>query len=253
MGFLDGLLDSVNKTASDIASGISGKQEPSISSIFDNSNKADSCWTSRKPLYDLYVSLRAMNFNVPNDYDSFERMLTVGEKNNEAAAAQCRHKIYEEMVTKKCGAPNTYSAFYSVLFEPISKTASRAKSHYISDVQQSKPADASQSNQSFFGSLSDSISKAVDDVASTIGDVAGDVAKTVSDAASVATSTIGQWADDFLGLIVIKLRELVGQIDFNQTIADVEKVGKEKDIDVAPMVKFLKQLQDFAANGQENK
>ena len=253
MGFLDGLLASVNKAASDIASGISDKQEPSISSIFDNNNKADSYWTNRRPLQDLYAGLRAMSFNVPEDYDSFERMLTVGEKNNAAAAAQCRHKLYEELVAKKCGAPNTYSDFYSALFEPISKTASRAKSHYGSDVQLSKPTDASLSNQSFFGSLSDSISKAVDDVASTIGGVADDVAKTVSDAASTATSTLGQWADDFLGLIVIKLRELVGQIDFKQTITDVEKAGKEKNIDVAPMVKFLKQLQDFAVNGQENK
>lgn len=100
-----------------------------------------------------------------------------------------------------------------------------------------------------------SVQKAIDEneTIKSVKATVGEVADQIGEAASAATSTIGQWADDFLGLIVIKLRELVGQIDFKQTIADVEKAGKEKNIDVAPMVKFLKQLQDFAANGQENK
>lgn len=100
-----------------------------------------------------------------------------------------------------------------------------------------------------------SVQKAIDEneTIKSVKATVGEVADQIGEAASAATSAIGQWADDFLGLIVIKLRELVGQIDFKQTIADVEKAGKEKNIDVAPMVKFLKQLQDFAANGQENK
>lgn len=55
--------------------------------------------------------------------------------------------------------------------------------------------------------------------------------------------------DDFMGLIIIKLKGLIAQIDFLQTISDIEKAGKENDIDVTPLVNFVKQLQNFSKNG----
>lgn len=101
--------------------------------------------------------------------------------------------------------------------------------------------------------------KAAAEAADTVQKVAGNAVKTVSstgkaigDSASSAKSSMRQWAEDFLGVITLKLKELVGQIDFEETIANVEKVGKEKKIGVTPMLNFIRLLQNFAEDGKRN-
>lgn len=78
---------------------------------------------AERPLYTLYKNLKAQNYDVPNDYNKFESALTRDGK----SGADNRHAIYENLKAQNYDVPNTYERFYSALFEPRSKTSSRAK------------------------------------------------------------------------------------------------------------------------------
>ena len=78
---------------------------------------------AERPLYTLYKNLKAQNYDVPNDYDKFESALTKDGK----SGADNRHAIYENLKAQNFDVPDTYERFYSALFEPRSKTSSRAK------------------------------------------------------------------------------------------------------------------------------
>ena len=76
-----------------------------------------------RPLYTLYKNLKAQNYDVPNDYNKFESALTRDGK----SGADNRHAIYENLKAQNFDVPDTYERFYTALFEPRSKTSSRAK------------------------------------------------------------------------------------------------------------------------------
>ncbi|RHN96453.1 hypothetical protein DW657_06970 [Prevotella sp. AM23-5] len=78
---------------------------------------------AERPLYTLYKNLKAQNYDVPDDYNKFESALTRDGK----GGADNRHAIYENLKAQNFDVPNTYERFYSALFEPKSKTSSRAK------------------------------------------------------------------------------------------------------------------------------
>ena len=78
---------------------------------------------AERPLYTLYKNLKAQNYDVPDDYNKFESALTRDGK----GGADNRHAIYEHLKAQNFDVPNTYERFYSALFEPRSKTSSRAK------------------------------------------------------------------------------------------------------------------------------
>lgn len=78
---------------------------------------------AERPLYTLYKSLKAQNYDVPNDYNKFESALTRDGK----SGANNRHAIYENLKAQNFDVPDTYERFYTALFEPRSKTSSRAK------------------------------------------------------------------------------------------------------------------------------
>lgn len=78
---------------------------------------------AERPLYTLYKNLKAQNYDVPDDYDKFESALTRDGK----GGADNRHAIYENLKAQNFDVPDTYERFYSALFEPRSKTSSRAK------------------------------------------------------------------------------------------------------------------------------
>ena len=78
---------------------------------------------AERPLYTLYKNLKAQNYDVPDDYNKFESALT----RNGKGGADNRHAIYENLKAQNFDVPNTYERFYSALFEPRSKTSSRAK------------------------------------------------------------------------------------------------------------------------------
>lgn len=78
---------------------------------------------TERPLYTLYKNLKAQNYDVPDDYNKFESALTRDGK----GGADNRHAIYENLKAQNFDVPSTYERFYSALFEPRSKTSSRAK------------------------------------------------------------------------------------------------------------------------------
>lgn len=78
---------------------------------------------AERPLYTLYKNLKAQNYDVPDDYNKFESALTRDGK----VGADNRHAINENLKAQNFDVPNTYERFYSALFEPRSKTSSRAK------------------------------------------------------------------------------------------------------------------------------
>jgi len=78
---------------------------------------------AERPLYTLYKNLKAQNYDVPDDYNKFESALTRDGK----GGADNRHAIYENLKAQNFDVPSTYERFYFALFEPRSKTSSRAK------------------------------------------------------------------------------------------------------------------------------
>lgn len=78
---------------------------------------------AERPLYTLYKNLKAQNYDVPDDYNKFESALTKDGK----GGADNRHAIYENLKAQNFDVPSTYERFYSALFEPRSRTSSRAK------------------------------------------------------------------------------------------------------------------------------
>lgn len=78
---------------------------------------------AERPLYTLYNNLKAQNYDVPDDYNKFESALT----RDGNGGADNRHAIYENLKAQNFDVPSTYERFYSALFEPRSKTSSRAK------------------------------------------------------------------------------------------------------------------------------
>lgn len=78
---------------------------------------------AERPLYTLYKNLKAQNYDVPDDYNKFESALTRDGK----GGADNRHAIYENLKAQNFDVPSTYERFYSALFEPRSRTLSRAK------------------------------------------------------------------------------------------------------------------------------
>lgn len=83
---------------------------------------------AERPLYTLYKNLKAQNYDVPDDYNKFESALTRDGK----GGADNRHAIYENLKAQNYDVPDSYERFYSALFEPRSKTSSRAKGGSVS-------------------------------------------------------------------------------------------------------------------------
>ena len=80
-----------------------------------------------RPLYTLYKGLKANNYDVPDNYDSFEKTLT--EAGN--GGANSRHALYNSLKEQNFDVPDTYEQFYSNLFTPVNKTTSRALGGFV--------------------------------------------------------------------------------------------------------------------------
>lgn len=87
---------------------------------------------NEKPLYTLYKGLKANNYDVPENYESFERTLTSGGQGGSKHASESRHILYNALKAQNFDVPDSYESFYSTLFEPINATTSRAKGGYAS-------------------------------------------------------------------------------------------------------------------------
>jgi hypothetical protein len=80
--------------------------------------------TDNKPLYTLYVNLKAQGWDVPDSYALFEKTLTQPGD----AGAQSRRTLHKNLYANDFDVPATYESFYTTLFEPVNRTTSRAKS-----------------------------------------------------------------------------------------------------------------------------
>ena len=78
---------------------------------------------NNKPLYTLYEGLKANNYDVPDNYESFERTLTEAGK----GGADSRHTLYNALKEQNYDVPDSYEHFYNTLFTPVNNTTSRAK------------------------------------------------------------------------------------------------------------------------------
>lgn len=75
-----------------------------------------------KPLRKLYTSLKSNNYDVPDNYESFERMLTQAGQ----AGAQSRRALHESLKKDNYDVPDNYDSFYKSLFTPVNSTTSMA-------------------------------------------------------------------------------------------------------------------------------
>lgn len=75
-----------------------------------------------KPLRKLYTSLKSNNYDVPDNYESFERTLTESGQ----AGAQSRRALHESLKKNNYDVPDSYDSFYKSLFAPVNSTTSMA-------------------------------------------------------------------------------------------------------------------------------
>lgn len=75
-----------------------------------------------KPLRKLYTSLKSNNYDVPDNYESFERTLTQAGQ----AGAQRRRALHESLKKDNYDVPDNYDSFYKSLFTPVNSTTSMA-------------------------------------------------------------------------------------------------------------------------------
>ena len=75
-----------------------------------------------KPLRKLYTSLKSNNYDVPDNYESFERTLTQAGQ----AGAQSRRALHESLKKDNYDVPDNYDSFYKSLFTPVNSTTSMA-------------------------------------------------------------------------------------------------------------------------------
>lgn len=75
-----------------------------------------------KPLRKLYTSLKSNNYDVPDNYESFERTLTESGQ----SGAQSRRALHEALKKDNYDVPDSYDSFYKSLFTPVNSTTSMA-------------------------------------------------------------------------------------------------------------------------------
>lgn len=75
-----------------------------------------------KPLRKLYTSLKSNNYDVPDNYESFERTLTESGQ----SGAQSRRALHESLKKNNYDVPDNYDSFYKSLFTPVNSTTSMA-------------------------------------------------------------------------------------------------------------------------------
>lgn len=75
-----------------------------------------------KPLRKLYTSLKSNNYDVPDNYESFERTLTESGQ----SGAQSRRALHESLKKNNYDVPDSYDSFYKSLFTPVNSTTSMA-------------------------------------------------------------------------------------------------------------------------------
>jgi predicted RNA methylase len=76
----------------------------------------------KSPLYTLYESLKADNYDVPDTYESFERTLTASGKEG----TNNRVTLYNSLRENNYDVPDTYESFANTLFVPVERSEEQA-------------------------------------------------------------------------------------------------------------------------------
>ena len=126
----------------------------------------------------------------------------------------------------------------------VAEDVANSASEFISDVADNASKKYDEISK-YVSESAQSVSKAIDENENIqlIKQSAADIAQKAGDAIS---NKAMEWRRDFVGFLEIKLKSMLKDLDFQTTISDIEKTGKEHNIDVAPLVNFVKQLKDFA-------
>ena len=96
-----------------------------------------------KPLHTLYESLKADNYDVPDDYESFEGTLTAPGKEGTTS----RMTLYNSLKADNYDVPDTYESFANTLFAPSRQPAVIADDN-AGDAPQADQAQSSSSMSS---------------------------------------------------------------------------------------------------------
>ena len=105
------------------------------------------------------------------------------------------------------------------------------------------------------GTLAADVKKAIDEnetiqsARRTVVDTAESVGGSIAAGADAAKSKVSEWGADVGELFVDKIKRLCATIDYDKTIADVQRVGAEKNIKVDALVDFLTKLKNFSSDG----
>ena len=92
---------------------------------------------AKKPLQILYESLRADNYDVPDNYGSFERTLTAAGTDG----VRNRQTLYRSLRDNGYDVPDTYESFSHTLFAPVKLQGNGGKATAHGTTQSRFPAD----------------------------------------------------------------------------------------------------------------
>ena len=91
--------------------------------------------------------------------------------------------------------------------------------------------------------------KTIQNARRTVVDTAESVGGSIATGAGAAKSKVSEWGADVGEFFVDKIKRLCATIDYDKTIADVQRVGAEKNIKVDALVDFLTKLKNFSSDG----
>lgn len=87
-------------------------------------------------------------------------------------------------------------------------------------------------------------------VGEAVVDAANSVGNSIVSGAETTKSKVSEWSADSREFIVRKIKRLSAIVDYDKTIAEVKRVGAEKNISVEGLVDFLTKLKDFSNDGK---
>lgn len=181
-----------------------------------------------------------------------------------AEAAKDASKATVEMAKSKSKVVADIAKDYAGVVVDTAKGATE----FVADATQDARkvvGEVAQDASKVAGEVADGARKTFNDVSNNVSETAKSIRQSIAEnetlqtvkqsavdmaqrAGNAISETTLKWKDDFVRFLEIKLKSLLKNFDFQKTISDIEKVGKEKNIDVAPLVNFINQLQNFAEN-----
>ncbi len=132
------------------------------------------------------------------------------------------------------------------LFDKVKSVAQQAAHQVQNTVQET----IDNNKDAVIGSLQNASQKAKD--------VAHQTAEKTSQVYAQTKDQFGEWGEQLgqqkeatLANVALKIKEMVRGLNLQETIDAINKVGAEKNIDVAPLTNFIEQLKQFSEDGTD--